>query len=67
MTPQTSVDGAGEAALQDVGHDAEVAEAGDLQLRLPHVPQHGGRPHVQRPQPVPRLPVGHRQLRVERA
>ena len=47
---------------QSLEHDDQVATAGDLQLWIPDVLEHDCGPDLQRPQPVPRLPLGHHQL-----
>ena len=40
---QESVDDGSQAAVPCLQHGAEVAATGDLQLRVPHVPQHDRR------------------------
>ena len=51
------------AALSLIEHDAEVAAPRDIQLRVPHVPEHDCRPHLQRPQSILDLSLDPDQLR----
>ena len=53
--------------LQSLQHDDEMAATRDLELWVPHVPEHHRGADLQRPESVPRLPLGHHQLRERRA
>lgn len=49
------------------GLHAAVAARASVQLPVPAAPQHAGRPQLQRPLPVPRVPLGRRRLQQLRA
>ena len=48
-----------QAAVQNVKYDAAMAAARNLKLWLPDVSEHCSWSHLQWPQPIPDLPMGH--------